>query len=55
VLDITLEDTKKYIRDIAGTRVENILYYITFQIGVIGKHDTKGVGGMLKRPQKLKF
>ncbi len=45
MLDITLEDTKKYIRDIASTRVENILCYITFQTGVIGKHDTKDVGG----------
>jgi hypothetical protein len=30
VLDITLEDTKKYIRDVVGIRLENILYYITF-------------------------
>jgi ppGpp synthetase/RelA/SpoT-type nucleotidyltranferase len=30
VLDITLEDIKKYIRDVVGIRVANILYYITF-------------------------
>ncbi len=31
---------KIYIGDVAGARVENILYYITF-----GKHVTKDVGG----------
>jgi hypothetical protein len=39
-MDIILEDTKKYIRDVASTRVENVIHYIYiyFKPRVIGKH-----------------
>jgi hypothetical protein len=36
-----LEDTKKYIKEVVGTRVENILYFMCFlnygSLGNIGK------------------
>jgi len=55
VLDIALEDTKKYIGDVAGTRVGYILYYITFQTRGCWEARYKRCWGMFKRPQKLKF
>jgi hypothetical protein len=40
-LDISLEDTKKYIKEVVGTRVENILYFMCFMnygsLGNIGR------------------
>jgi hypothetical protein len=45
-----LQDTKKYIRDVMSIRVKNILYYIFFELGVLGKH-----GGTLEGSKKISF
>jgi hypothetical protein len=49
-LDMTLEDTKKYIGAITCTKVENILYHI-FKQGIVGNHGKKDVGGPWKGPK----
>jgi hypothetical protein len=49
-----LEDTKKYINDVVGTSVENILYFICIVIlGIVEKHGRKNIGGCLKRAKKI--
>jgi hypothetical protein len=45
-----LEDTKKYIGTIIGTKVENILYYI-FKQGIVGNHGKNNVGRPWKGPK----
>jgi hypothetical protein len=48
------KDTKKYIGDIIGIKVENILYFIyIFEPRVIGKHGRKDIGGCWKGPKIL--
>jgi hypothetical protein len=48
-LDITLEDTKKYIGIVANTRVKNI-FNIYFNLGYCRKHHRKIYWWMLKVP-----
>jgi len=56
VLDMMLEDTKKYIGDVMGIRSKNIsCFNIFFDLGVIGKHGKKDLGGTLDRPPKIAF
>jgi hypothetical protein len=47
-VDIILEDTENYIRDVVSTRVENNIHYIYiyFKPRVIGKH-RKDIGKAL--------
>ncbi len=49
-MDTMLEDTKKYIGTIIGTKVENILYYI-FKQGIVGNHGKNNVGRPWKGPK----
>ncbi len=34
---------------------KNLMFYIFFDLGVIGKHGWKYLGGTLDRPQKIAF
>ncbi len=45
-------NTKKYIRAITSTKVENILYNI-FKQGIVGNHGKNDVGGPWKGPKKI--
>jgi hypothetical protein len=47
-MDIILEDTKKYIRDVASTRVENVIHYIYIYISNQGWLGS--IGRILERP-----
>jgi hypothetical protein len=47
-----LQDTKKSIRDVVSIRVKNILYYIFFELGGVGKHGRKNIGVHWKGPRK---
>ncbi len=49
-LDIILEDIEKYIGDVVGFKVENILYLYIYKPRIIGKH-RKDIGGQWKGPQ----
>jgi hypothetical protein len=44
------EGTKKYIRTIASTKVNNILYLYFFELGIIGKHGKKNIEKFWKGP-----
>lgn len=48
------QGTNKYMEDILGTKVENVLYFIwNFKLEVLGKHGRKDVGGGWKDSQKI--
>jgi hypothetical protein len=36
--------TKKYIGDIASTKVKNIFYFLFFKMRIVGKHGRENVG-----------
>ncbi len=42
--------TKKYIEDIASSRERNIVYFIFFELGDVGKNGRKNIGGCWKGP-----
>jgi hypothetical protein len=47
-----LEDIEKYIGDVVGFRVENILYLYIYKPRIIAKH-RKDIGGQWKGPENL--
>jgi hypothetical protein len=50
------KDTKKYIGNVVGIKVQNILYFIyIFELNVIGKDGRKDVRGHWKGPKKITF
>jgi len=51
-LDTMLKDTKKYIRAITVTKVENILYNI-YKQGIVRNHGKNNVGRPWKGPKKI--
>jgi hypothetical protein len=44
--------TKKYIWDVVCNTTKNILYFIFFELRVVGKHNVRNVGGCWKGPRK---
>jgi hypothetical protein len=47
-------NTKKYIGDIVGTGVKNVLYFTyIFKLGIIRKYGRKDVGDVGNAPKKL--
>jgi hypothetical protein len=43
-------DTKNYILDVVCNTIEKNIYF--FELGVVGKHNVKNVGGCWKGPKK---
>jgi hypothetical protein len=46
-----IKGTKKYIGDIASTKVKNIFYFLFFKTRVVGKHGRENIGGYWKGPK----